>query len=158
MRDDDGNDGGGESELDKPEFRFVTENEEQQGSEHGPEGPRRHGHVAQAETGGEELEGFVVDLHSEFFKVYTLKSSSTETKNETERGKPYSVMFCDKVSGIPIPPNDTLKLEIPWMPESPWQQGVPYYSSNFCLIENNSPLNVGKYKTEFSSAFEFFYG
>lgn len=70
-------------------------------------------------------------------------------------GKPYELIFCNEISGIPINPYDTLKLQIPWFPTIPWEPGVDYYSSHFCIVNDQPPLLKGRYKTEFKSSFIF---
>jgi hypothetical protein len=87
---------------------------------------------------------------SEFLKVYLINKN--EVNPVVPVGKPYKSLFCTYQNGILISAYDTLKLEIPWMPS---QDGC---CSHFCLVENNSSLSLGKYKTEFSSSFEFFTG
>jgi uncharacterized lipoprotein YehR (DUF1307 family) len=86
----------------------------------------------------------------EFLKVYL--TNSNEANPVVAIGKPYKSLFCTYQNGILIPANDTLKLEIPWIPLN---DGC---CSHFCLVEDNSPLPHGKYRTGFSSSFEFFKG
>ena len=88
----------------------------------------------------------------EFFKVYRL--NNIEESAELSLGKPYKNIFCTYQNGYPIVPNDTLRIEIPWIPE-PWEPGMPFYSSIFCGVMDNDPLPKGVYKTGFSSVFDF---
>lgn len=92
----------------------------------------------------------------DFFRVY-----STTTQDNTGKpisfGKPYELAFCQKINGLAIFPHETLRLEIPWMP-NPWEEGVSYYSGNFCIVNENKPLTAGDYQTSFSSSLNFLTG
>lgn len=87
---------------------------------------------------------------AEFLKVYLMDNAKVNASIPV--GKPYKSLFCTYQNGILIPAHDTLRIEIPWMPPA---DGC---CAHFCLVENNSPLPAGKYRTEFNSAFEFFSG
>lgn len=91
---------------------------------------------------------------SDFFKVYKAYTNSQGQDSEIDIGKPWKTMFCQYMNGLFISPHDTLKLEIPWMPQ-PWDVGNPYYNTIFCLVEEHNALPVGKYSTGFFSTFSF---
>jgi hypothetical protein len=84
-----------------------------------------------------------IDKIKGFFHLYT--------KDSLDLGKPYGTVFCLAPGGIPIPSNDTLKIEIQWRPI----QGVKYYG-NFCDIKEDNPLpSLGQYKSGFSGVLKF---
>lgn len=92
----------------------------------------------------------------DFFRVYST-TIQDESGNPISFGKPYKLAFCHKINGLGIFPHETLRLEIPWMP-NPWEEGVTYYSGNFCLVNENEPLTAGHYQTSFSSTLNFITG
>lgn len=69
-------------------------------------------------------------------------------------GKPYEGLFCLERNGILVPANDTLKLEIEWIPSA---SCCPPNGQIFCGTEDTVPLPPGSYRTSFKSAFEFFF-
>lgn len=93
---------------------------------------------------------------TDIFRVYKKNAISEDGSIIVDMGKPYEGMFCVYAGGISIAANDTLKLEIPWKPNSSWEPGSPYFSSNFCMVNSdNVLLSKGQYQTQFRSSFEF---
>ena len=90
----------------------------------------------------------------DFLKIYDTNNLNQETGKEFSMGKPYELIFCLYTNGIAIPPNDTLKLEIPWIPNNPWDVNAPYFNTAFCIVNSeNIPLPKGDYFSGFSSPF-----
>jgi hypothetical protein len=100
-----------------------------------------------------------VDDVNNFLRVYQVDAEPQEGGNIIDVGRPWETMFCQYRLALLMLPHDTLKLEIPWMPEPPaWNPDHPHFNSVFCRVTSNSPLPPGKYKTAFTSAFELFSG
>lgn len=98
------------------------------------------------------------DRHS-FFRVYQLSADTQEGGEVKDVGRPWETIFCQYRLGLLIPPHDTLKLEIPWIPEPPaWNADHPRYNSIFCQVSSNTALPPGRYKTGFTSAFKLLNG
>lgn len=83
---------------------------------------------------------------SDFLKVH---SQAYSNEGEAVMGKPYETIFCTYQNGVLIPASDTLKLEIPWV------VNISNNYPHFCLLQENSYLQAGKYKTSFTSSFKF---
>lgn len=98
-----------------------------------------------------------IDDTTNFFRVYKINAKPAEVDQEVlDMGKPYRGIFCFPLISIGIH-QDTTKFEIPWnaLGQRP---GDPFYSSEFCLLEDHPPLEAGEYRTGFTSAFYFFKG
>lgn len=89
-----------------------------------------------------------IDDIEDFFRVDAISNDTL-----VDMGKPWEIIFCEYILGIPIKSNDTLALEIPWTIKD-----QSFNSSHFCLTESKHPLKAGKYKTGFSSTFSFLNG
>lgn len=84
-------------------------------------------------------------LTREFLRVYKINNS--EGVKLIDLGTPYRDK-CTMQAGFLIESNDTLKFEIPWIPD------FDHYF--ICeLNTDNTPLSKGRYKTGFTSIFDF---
>ena len=96
-----------------------------------------------------------IDDMENFFRVFKTGVNADESSGEViDMGRPWKTIFCEYVLGLGIPSGDTLKLEMPWMATSPWEED-PHFIAHFCLLEKTPPLGKGQYHTGFSSAFYF---
>lgn len=87
----------------------------------------------------------------DFMRIFKISEQSENQDKYIDLGKPYQNMFCEYVLGYNIEPQDTLKLQIPWQPDST----DIYTTRQFCNVKNGSDLDVGSYVTGFKSAFIF---
>lgn len=85
----------------------------------------------------------------DFFCLIKLNTS----REDILLGKPYNLIFCDKIGALKIPANGSLDITVPWLYDSNISFGYNGCEATDGEYHNDTfPLSVGNYKSEFSSS------
>lgn len=88
---------------------------------------------------------------NDFFSLIKLNTSDEDLL----LGKPYNLIFCDKIGALKIPANGSLDITVPWLYDSNISLGYNGCEATEGEYHTNTlPLSVGNYKSEFSSSFK----